>query len=217
MKVRLCVAVLVLTFICHAQSANEVRFSGLAINMTNPNQPLAAPIELSVDSGRCRLTVSLPLGGSGACHVTSYDEKSGNIEFLSDGPPLIAWKGTIKGNLASGSYTINSVHENGTFYLALVKQPSTEPIPPPPPAYSYTPPTLSSCSPAIESSISGDFNGWEGETIFKLNNGQIWQQAEYDYEYNYDYNPEATIYETSAGCRMKVEGEEETVLVKRIK
>lgn len=36
---------------------------------------------------------------------------------------------------------------------------------------------------AIESEIEGEFNGWDGETIFKLTNGQIWQQAEYDYEY----------------------------------
>ena len=73
------------------------------------------------------------------------------------------------------------------------------------------------CSPAIEAAIDGEVNGWEGETIFKLDNGQIWQQAEYDYNYFYDYNPNVTIYSTTAGCRMKVEGEDETVLVKRIK
>ena len=38
---------------------------------------------------------------------------------------------------------------------------------------------------AIETEIEGDFNGWDGETIFKLANGQIWQQAEYDYEYEH--------------------------------
>ena len=71
--------------------------------------------------------------------------------------------------------------------------------------------------PAVESSISGEVNGWSGETIFKLDNGQIWQQAEYDYTYFYEYHPDVTIYETSAGCRMKVEDEDETLLVKRIK
>jgi hypothetical protein len=48
----------------------------------------------------------------------------------------------------------------------------------------------SKCTPAIETSISGGFNGWDGETIFKLSNGQIWQQAEYDYTYSYEYMPE---------------------------
>jgi hypothetical protein len=75
----------------------------------------------------------------------------------------------------------------------------------------------SGCTPTIETSISGEFNGWEGETIFKLSNGQIWQQAEYDYMYSYSYMPDVTIYATQSGCRMKVEDENETVLVKRIK
>jgi hypothetical protein len=78
-------------------------------------------------------------------------------------------------------------------------------------------PVRSSCSPAIESTISGEIEGWDGDTIFKLDNGQIWQQAEYDYTYFYAYRPDVTIYQTSAGCRMKVEDETETVLVKRIK
>lgn len=75
----------------------------------------------------------------------------------------------------------------------------------------------SNCAPAIESTIAGEFNGWDGETIFKLDNGQIWQQTEYDYMYSYSYRPDITIYQTSSGCRMKVEGEDETILVKRIK
>jgi hypothetical protein len=74
-----------------------------------------------------------------------------------------------------------------------------------------------SCSPAIESTISGEIEGWEGETIFKLDNGQIWQQATYAYTYFYTYRPDVTIYQTSAGCLMKVEDETETVQVKRIK
>jgi hypothetical protein len=78
-------------------------------------------------------------------------------------------------------------------------------------------PSRGGCSPAIETTISGEFNGWEGETIFKLSNGQIWQQAEYSYTYSYAYMPEVTIYSTSSGCRMKVEDEEETILVKRLK
>src|SRR5215472_6987435 len=43
----------------------------------------------------------------------------------------------------------------------------------------------SSCSPAIETRTSGDIEGWSGETVFKLDNGQIWEQAEYSYTYFY--------------------------------
>jgi hypothetical protein len=75
----------------------------------------------------------------------------------------------------------------------------------------------SSCSPAIETRIAGDIEGWEGETVFKLDNGQIWEQAAYAYTYFYAFRPEVTIYQTSLGCRMKVEDEDETVLVRRIK
>ena len=84
-------------------------------------------------------------------------------------------------------------------------------------ANSETTSVRSSCSPAIESTISGEIEGREGETVFQLDNGQIWQQAEYDYTYFYAYRPEVTIYQTSAGCRMNVEDETDTVLVKRIK
>jgi hypothetical protein len=72
-------------------------------------------------------------------------------------------------------------------------------------------------SDVIESEIAGDFNGWDGETIFKLTNGQIWQQAEYDYEYEYAFQPEVTIYKAAGGYKMKVEGMDDTINVKRIK
>ena len=75
----------------------------------------------------------------------------------------------------------------------------------------------SSCVPAIESTISGDFEGRSGDTIFKLDNGQIWEQAEYEYMYSYQYRPDVTIYQTRAGCVMKVEDEDETIAVRRIK
>jgi len=78
-------------------------------------------------------------------------------------------------------------------------------------------PLQSHCSPAVETTIAGDINGWEGETIFKLDNGQIWEQAEAGYTYFYAYRPEVTIYQTNSGCRMKVEDQDETVLVRRIK
>src|SRR5262245_32335794 len=72
------------------------------------------------------------------------------------------------------------------------------------------------CARAIETQIEGTFNGWEGDTIFKLTNGQIWQQASYAYTYHYAYRPDATIYPSGGGCRMKVEGVESTIVVRRI-
>jgi hypothetical protein len=37
-------------------------------------------------------------------------------------------------------------------------------------------PARTSQQDVIESQIDGDFEGWDGETIFKLTNGEIWQQ-----------------------------------------
>jgi len=52
---------------------------------------------------------------------------------------------------------------------------------------------------AIESNIDGEFTGWSGNTEFRLQNGEIWQQAAYAYWYHYAYNPEVIIYESSGG------------------
>lgn len=69
----------------------------------------------------------------------------------------------------------------------------------------------------IESQIDGDFEGWEGETIIKLTNGQIWQQSEYHYEYHYAFRPEVLIYRSGGGYKMKVDGTDEAIGVVRLK
>ena len=69
----------------------------------------------------------------------------------------------------------------------------------------------------IESTIEGEFNGWEGETIFKLSNGQIWQQVSYAYTYHYSYRPKVFIIKTHGAYKMKVDGVSGTIFVKRLK
>jgi hypothetical protein len=69
----------------------------------------------------------------------------------------------------------------------------------------------------VESQIDGDFEGWEGETIFKLTNGQIWQQSQYAYHYHYAFMPRVVIVKTHVGYKMQVEGVSSTIMVRRIK
>lgn len=69
----------------------------------------------------------------------------------------------------------------------------------------------------IESQIDGDFNGWEGETIIRLTNGQIWQQSSYHYEYHYAFMPKVLIYKTGGAYKAKVDGTETSVSVIRLK
>ena len=73
------------------------------------------------------------------------------------------------------------------------------------------------CSPAIESKIDGDFEGWSGDTIFKLANGQIWQQASYSYTYSYKYRPDVLIFSSGGGCKMRVEGMDRSITVQQIR
>lgn len=72
-------------------------------------------------------------------------------------------------------------------------------------------------SAVIESKVDGEFEGWDGETIVKLMNGQIWQQARYHYEYHYAYMPDVLIYKSGSRWKMKVEGTDEAVEVERLK
>ncbi len=58
----------------------------------------------------------------------------------------------------------------------------------------------------IESSIKGEFKGWDGKTTYELMNGQVWKQSEYKYEYVYAHMPEVLIYDPGGGHIMQVEG-----------
>jgi hypothetical protein len=69
----------------------------------------------------------------------------------------------------------------------------------------------------IETRIDGEFSGWEGETVFRLANGQIWQQASYNYLYHYAYSPSVLIYRSGAEYRMRVDGVDQTIAVRQLK
>ena len=75
----------------------------------------------------------------------------------------------------------------------------------------------SRASIVVHSHIDGDFEGWEGETIFKLDNGQIWQQSSYAYMYHYAYHPEVMIINIDGTWKMKVEDVDEMIEVMRLK
>jgi hypothetical protein len=88
-------------------------------------------------------------------------------------------------------------------------------------APALTTPTLTTPIPVttgvVESSINGNFDGWTGDTIFKLQNGQIWQQSSFAYIYHWAFSPKVTIYKSGATYKMKVDGVDSTISVTRIK
>lgn len=68
---------------------------------------------------------------------------------------------------------------------------------------------------AIRSKIVSEFTGWSGDTIFELQNGQIWKQDKYKYKYFYAYRPTALIVKVGSHQVMTVKGK--SIRVKRIK
>ncbi len=73
------------------------------------------------------------------------------------------------------------------------------------------------CSTPIETNIDGSFEGWDGDTVFKLRNGQIWKQSSYNYTYHYSYAPEVLIYSSGGTCKLKVDGVDGEISVDRLK
>ena len=67
-----------------------------------------------------------------------------------------------------------------------------------------------------ETQIDGTFEGWDGDTIFKMMDGSIWQQASYDYTYHYAYMPKVIIYNKGGATYMKVEDVDDPIQVKRL-
>lgn len=74
----------------------------------------------------------------------------------------------------------------------------------------------------LEARLVGDFTGWSGNTRFRLDNGQVWQQTK---NYIPDYEPREPISQPrvtiSRGLmgsyNLRVEGVKRIVQVKRIK
>ena len=76
---------------------------------------------------------------------------------------------------------------------------------------------MGSTPDAIESRIEGDFEYWGGETVFKLLNGQIWQQAEYAYKYCYRFMPDVLIFKSGTGDKMTVDGVDGIISVRHLR
>lgn len=75
----------------------------------------------------------------------------------------------------------------------------------------------SSGSGYFESRIDGEFNGFDGDTIIPLVNGQVWQQSDYAYHYRYSYSPKVIVFQKNGRYQMQVEGIDESVGVTRLK
>jgi len=69
----------------------------------------------------------------------------------------------------------------------------------------------------VESKIDGEFNGYEDGKIYKLINGQIWEQVSARYRCKYRYMPSVMVVRRDQVYMMKVEGMDDWVTVRRLK
>ncbi len=67
-----------------------------------------------------------------------------------------------------------------------------------------------------ESRIEGDFEGFDGDRVYRLVNGQKWQQAHFKYRYFYQYQPVARIWNDGGQYLLDVEGMNEMIAVRRV-
>ena len=42
--------------------------------------------------------------------------------------------------------------------------------------------------------ISDEFEGWDGDTVYELDDGSKWKLVSYAYSYTYSYHPKAIIW-----------------------
>lgn len=68
----------------------------------------------------------------------------------------------------------------------------------------------------IESRILGTFKGWTGDTVFTLENGQVWQQAASGFYETHLKDPAVVIKSLGVGYLLTIPGESETIFVKRV-
>ena len=68
----------------------------------------------------------------------------------------------------------------------------------------------------IESVIYADFEGWTGDTIFKLDNGQYWKQVSFAYRYYYAFRPSVRIVLENGVYQLHVDGVDDAIAVQLV-
>ena len=68
----------------------------------------------------------------------------------------------------------------------------------------------------IESCIEDEFEGWDGDTVYELDDGSKWKLASYTYSYTYSYRPRAVIWSDGGRYFLEVEGMDDKQEVEQV-
>jgi hypothetical protein len=63
----------------------------------------------------------------------------------------------------------------------------------------------------VRCAIDGEFEGFDGDNLYKLTNGTVWKRIVY--KYHYAYMPNVTIYEKDGAYVMVIDGVNDYVQV----
>jgi hypothetical protein len=169
----------------------------------------------------------------GQCLTSEYGGASGNVEQQTTGG-LLVWRRPDNFTaftdgyraLVNGPYGLQPRLNDERFCWEANEPgwvPCDRPVPTatprPTPRVVLPPPVVYAPAPTqgvIESRIDGEFEGFDGDTIFRLQNGQVWQQID-QYHYHYAYSPRVLIYPSRGQWRLQVEGVSSTIAVERLR
>ena len=56
-----------------------------------------------------------------------------------------------------------------------------------------------------DSYITDEFEGWDGDAVYELDDGSKWKLASYTYSYSYSYRPRAKIWRDGGRYYLEVE------------
>lgn len=58
----------------------------------------------------------------------------------------------------------------------------------------------------IDSYIAADFEGWDGDAVYELDDGSRWELVDYQYRYAYQYRPRARVWRDGVHYYLEVAG-----------
>ncbi len=64
--------------------------------------------------------------------------------------------------------------------------------------------------------LVGAFDGYDGDKIFTLANGEKWQQSRYKYKYKYAYRPSVKLWKDGSKHYLEFDCMDEMIEVKRV-
>lgn len=103
-----------------------------------------------------------------------------------------------------------------TFWMPAEYLSVSPPVAPPTSAPSLTTPSIGPSAGIIRTCIDGDFEGWDGDSVFVLCNGSVVVQSDYAYTYHYAYRPNVTLIGSGTRWEMFVEGVDRSIRVELV-